>query len=68
MNYLDKQLKMLKEAINNGTLSKDDNNLSEQKNLIIDRIIKLHRSMGVKVNSTQVELIVNKKFEEELDI
>ena len=59
MNYIGFYVTCLKESIESGIIDKNDVNVDDYKERIIENVISL---LGPKVNRTQVALVIEKRF------
>ena len=66
--YIMKQVILLKEAIENGDISKDSPLILEQKELLIDILYDLAISKGIKTEKETIALEVDKIFADELGV
>lgn len=66
--YIMKQVNLLKEAIDNGIISKDSPLILEQKELLIDILYELAISKGIKTEKETIALEVDKIFADELGV
>lgn len=66
--YTMKQANLLKEAIDNGIISKDSPLILEQKELLIDILYELAISKGIKTERGIIGLEVDKIFADELGV
>ncbi|MBQ6226769.1 MAG: hypothetical protein IJJ73_10760 [Bacteroidaceae bacterium] len=66
--YIMKQVNLLKEAIENGDISKDSPLILEQKELLIDILYDLAISKGIKTEKETIALEVDKIFADELGV
>ena len=66
-NFIEMQIEMLKKAIQDGVIAKDSSLIEDQKEGIVQIIIKFYEIMGLPVNSTQIGAEVDKRFAEEFD-
>lgn len=68
MSFLEDQICMLKNAIENGTIRKDCPLIQEQKKLIIDMLYNMSKFRGANDTRSQIGASVDKAFADELDI
>ena len=68
MSFLENQISMLKNAIENGIISKDSHLISYHKQLIIYMLDNMFKLAGKTVSMSRTEAYVNKVFADELDI
>ncbi len=68
MDYLSKQIEMLKEAIQKGIVNKNDPILLEQKECIIDQQFFICQTFGIKKSRTQIGAEIDKIFADELGV
>ncbi len=68
MSFLEDQIGMLKNAIENGIISKDCSLIQEQKELIINMMYNMSKFSGANVSKSQIGASVDKAFADELDI
>ena len=68
MSFLEDQIGMLKNAIENGIISKDSPLIQEQKELIIDMMYNMSKFSGANDTKSQIGASVDKAFADELDI
>lgn len=68
MSFLENQISMLKNAIENGIISKDSPLIQEQKELIINMMYNMSKFSGANVSKSQIGASVDKAFADELDI
>ena len=68
MSFLEDQIGMLKNAIENGIISKDSPLIQEQKELIINMMYNMSKFSGANVSKSQIGASVDKAFADELDI
>lgn len=66
--YTMKQANLLKEAIDNGIISKDSPLILEQKELLIDILYELAITKGIKTEKETIALEVDKIFADELGV
>lgn len=68
MSFLEDQICMLKNAIENGIISKDSPLIQEQKELIIDMMYNMSKFRGENDTRSHIGASVDKAFADELDI
>ena len=68
MSFLEDQIGMLKNAIENGIISKDCPLIQKQKELIINMMYNMSKFSGANVSKSQIGASVEKAFADELDI
>ena len=68
MSFLEDQIGMLKNAIENGIISKDCPLIQKQKELIINMMYNMSKFSGANVSKSQIGASVDKAFADELDI
>lgn len=68
MNYLSKQIEMLKTAIQNGEIGKDDPILIEQKEGIIELLFLVCQARGINNARPQIGAVIDKIFADELGV
>ena len=68
MSFLEDQIGMLKNAIENGIISKDSPLIQKQKELIINMMYNMSKFSGANVSKSQIGASVDKAFADELDI
>lgn len=68
MSFLEDQIGMLKNAIENGIISKDSPLIQEQKKLIINMMYNMSKFRGANETESQIGASVDKAFADELDI
>ena len=68
MSFLEDQIGMLKNAIENGIISKDSPLIQEQKELIINMMYNMSKFSGANDTKSQIDASVDKAFADELDI
>lgn len=68
MSFLENQISLLKNAIENGIIRKDCSLIQEQKKLIIDMMYNMSKFSGANVSKSQIGASVDKAFADELDI
>ena len=68
MSFLSNQIEMLKKAIENGIVEKEDPILLEQKEGIIDQLFLICQAFGISKSKSQISQEVDKIFADELDI
>lgn len=65
---LNTQVKMLKEAINDGIIDKNGPIIQEQKNGLIDLFYHVNQIRGNDVSKSEIGAIIDKAFADYLDI
>jgi hypothetical protein len=68
MSFLEEQIGLIKNAIDNGIISKDSHLISYHKQLIIYMLDDMFKLAGKTVSISRIEAYVNKAFADELDI
>lgn len=68
MSFLEDQIGLLKNAIENGIISKDCPLIQKQKELIINMMYNMSKFSGANVSKSQIGASVDKAFADELDI
>ena len=68
MSFLENQISMLKNAIENGIIRKDCPLIQEQEELIIDMMYNMSKFRGANDTKSQIGASVDKAFADELDI
>lgn len=68
MSFLENQISMLKNAIENGIISKDSPLIQEQKELIINMMYNMSKFRGENDTKSRIGASVDKAFADELDI
>ena len=68
MSFLENQISMLKNAIENGIISKDSPLIQEQKELIINMMYNMSKFSEANDTKSQIGASVDKAFADELDI
>ena len=68
MSFLENQISMLKNAIENGIISKDSPLIQEHKELIINMMYNMSKFSGANDTKSQIGASVDKAFADELDI
>lgn len=68
MSFIENQISMLKNAIENGIISKDSPLIQEQKELIINMMYNMSKFSGANDTKSQIGASVDKVFADELDI
>ena len=68
MSFLENQISMLKNAIENGIISKDSPLIQEQKELIINMMYNMSKFRGENDAKSRIGASVDKAFADELDI
>ena len=66
-SFIDKQIELLKYAIQEGVISKDSSLLEEQKEKIIQIIGEYYEEKGMPVNYSQIGAEIDKIFAEEFE-
>ena len=68
MSFLEEQIGLIKNAIDNGIISKDCPLIQKQKELIINMMYNMSKFSGANVSKSQIGASVDKAFADELDI
>ena len=68
MSFLENQISMLKNDIENGIISKDSPLIQEQKELIINMMYNMSKFSGANDTKSKIGASVDKAFADELDI
>lgn len=68
MNFIEKQMEMLKDAVDNGIVSKDSPLLLEQKERIIDLVFTINAGLGITIDKSCLGAIVDKLFADKLGV
>ncbi len=66
-SFIEKQIELLKYAIQEGVISKDSSLLEEQKEKIIQIIGEYYEEKGMPVNYSQIGAEIDKRFAEEFE-
>lgn len=68
MSFIKSQIEMLKDAIDNGIVTKDSPLILEQKERIIDMLFDMYSATGVELSKSQIGASVDKIFADILGI
>lgn len=68
MSFIKSQVEMLKDAIDNGIVTKDSTLILEQKERIIDMLFDMYNATGVELSRSQIGASVDKIFADILGI
>ena len=68
MSLIKSQVEMLKDAIDNGIVTKDSTLILEQKERIIDMLFDMYNATGVELSRSQIGASVDKIFADILGI
>ncbi len=68
MDFSIEQVKLLKDALEKGIISRSYPFFQEEKEIIIETQFEIERLKGGSKSKTEIEAIINKLFADELDI
>lgn len=68
MGFIDQQLELLREVINDGILPRESSLIEEQKEKIIEMVYQYHEMIGLPFDRTMIGAAIDKKFADELGV
>lgn len=68
MSFIERQIEMLKDAIEKGIITKDSPLILEQKEGIIDMLFDMYEATGANLSKSEIGARVDKLFADKLDV
>ena len=68
MSFIERQIEMLKDAIEKGIITKDSPLISEQKEIIIDMLFEMYEAIGANLSKSEIGARVDKLFADKLGV